>query len=167
MLVLQRNSHVSTPRSHRTQCDIYPKAVPVFLCPGPNRQECETRMSACTWQPPAGSGTKPGPVQVGGMARSGEGEREAHPAPRPGRSERLALALGANSLYKGAGTWARDVLSPERRQAGTAGPLFQPSASVDGRRAGSHVTPLDAKCCMLGEACTTGEKFAAGAHAQG
>lgn len=82
-------------------------------------------------------------------------------APRPGRSERLALALGAHSLHKGAGTWARDVLSPERRQVGMAGPLFQPSASVDGRRAGSHVTPLDAKGCMLGEACTTGEKFAA------
>lgn len=82
-------------------------------------------------------------------------------APRPGRSERLALALGADSLHKGAGTWARDVLSPERRQVGMAGPLFQPSASVDGRRVGSHITPLDAKGCMLGEACTTGEKFAA------
>lgn len=107
------------------------------------------------------------PSASGWYGQEWGGGREAHPAPRPGCSERLALALGANSLYKGAGTWARDVPSPERRQAGTAGPLFQPSALVDGRRAGSHVTPLDAKCCMLGEACTTGEKFAAGAHAQG
>lgn len=166
MLVLRRNSCVRPSITQNTNVTSDPKAVPVFLCPGPDMQECETPMSACTWQPRAGSGTKPGSVQVDGMARSGRREG-AHPAPRPGRSERLSLALGANSLHKGAGTWARDVLSPERRQAGTAGPRFQPSASVDGRRAGSHITSSDAKCCMLGEACTTGEKVAAGAHAQG
>lgn len=59
--------------------------------------------------------------------------------------------FGSNPLHKGAGTWARDVLTPERRQVGMVSPLFQPSASVDGRRAGSHGTPLGAKGCMLGE----------------
>lgn len=106
--------------------------------------------------PEQGLGQSLAQCKVGGTARSGGGGK-----PRPGRSERLALALGASSLYRGTGTWARDVLSPERRRVGTAGPLFQPPASVAGRRVGSHITPLDAESCMLGEACTTGEKFAA------
>lgn len=126
-------------------------------------------MCACTWRPRAGSGTRPGPVQVGDMARRvcvcGVGWGGG--APRPGHWERLALVWGANSLHKGAGTWAGDVLCPERRQVGMAGPRFRPSASVDGRRVGSHITPLDAERCMLGEACTTGERFAARVHAQG
>lgn len=71
------------------------------------------------WQPQAGFGMKPGPVQVSGVA--GVGGRGT----RPGHLEGLVFALAANSLDKDTGTWARDVLSPERRQAGTAGPLFQ------------------------------------------
>lgn len=70
--------------------------------------------------------------------------------PRPGHSERSAFALGAHSLDIGAGTWARDVLCPERRQAGRAGPAFHPYAWLRGRRVGSHSTPLAAERGMLG-----------------
>lgn len=37
---------------------------------------------------------------------------------------RLAFALGANLLERGAGTWAGDMLSPDGRQVGTSGPWF-------------------------------------------
>lgn len=108
------------PQSNRTQWDsFYPKTVPVFLRPGPDMQECETPMSACTLAAPSRVWDKAWPSPNEWCGRSGGC------GTRPGRLEGLALALGANSLDKGTGTWARDVLLPERRQAGTAGPLFQ------------------------------------------
>lgn len=101
--------------------------VPVFLRPGPDMQEGKIRMSARTLAAQAGFGTKPGPVPVGGMAGSGVG------GPRPGHPERPAFALCANSPDRGAGTWARDVLSPQRRQAGTAGPPLSVLSLVTGQ----------------------------------
>lgn len=61
--------------------------------------------------------------------------------PRSRCLERLALALGANSLDKGAGTWAEGVLSPKRRQAGTTGPVSTLSLvtwQAGGLEAASH-----------------------------
>lgn len=55
------------------------------------------------------------------------------------------------------------MLSPERRQAGMMAHCFDLKPGyMAGGQIGSRVTPLNAECCMLGEACTTGEKVAAG-----
>lgn len=140
------------PQSGRTQCDIfYPKTAPVFLRPGPGMQECETRMSACTLAAPCRVWDKAWPVRVGGTRA------------KPTCLERLAVALGAKSLDKGAGRWAGGVLSPERRQAGMTAHCFDRKPGyMAGGQSGSRVTPLNAECCMPGKACTTGEKVAAG-----
>lgn len=122
MLVLKRHSHVCPLLSHT---DIYPEAVPVFLRPGPDMQECETRMSACTWQPQAGSGTKPGPVRVGGMARSVCG----------GWGGTQAWALGE------AGPCFRSSLTPQRgRHVGQERAVSREKAGGHGRPAVSTLS---------------------------
>lgn len=98
MLVVKLSSHVSTPQPSRTRCDIFcPRPVPAPGCPGPDRRGCGPRTS--------------------GAPRLPHG---------PGAHRGSRSPAGAHSLEKGAGTWAADVLCPERKRVGTPGPPLSP-----------------------------------------
>ncbi|CAK6442027.1 unnamed protein product [Pipistrellus nathusii] len=128
MLVLKRNSRVSTPQSHRH----LPRSCPCVFVSGPDMQECETRMSACTWQAEQGLGRSLAQCEWVGWPGVCVGVRVGHPGPGVRRGWPLLWEQPTTQRGRHVGQGRAD----SREKAGGHGEPAVPTLSLGRRQEG-------------------------------